>query len=96
MKDKEKTKLDKKLQRLNFIYVDLKLNFEKIDKISNEDAELMKSIDEEKEEKRKNMNKKLPRKSVQEGLPEIRAVKIYKKLVSEDPRLHNLSMKQCV
>ena len=46
---KDKKTLDKKLQKLNFVYVDLQLNFERIDKLTDEDVKLMKQIDREKE-----------------------------------------------
>ena len=94
---KDKKTLDKKLQKLNFVYVDLQLNFERIDNLTDEDVQLMKQIDREKEQKRKNAkNNKSMASSVVGSIPEIQAIKVYKQLVSQDPRLHNLSVKQSV
>lgn len=75
-------RMDKRLKTLNFVYVDVKLNFEKVDELSDQDIALMKKIDEEKEQKQIMKNKNAKSKKVEtasdNGVPEIRAVKIYK------------------
>ena len=92
---------DQTLKQLSFIYVDLSLQFFKVNDLSDDDAELLKQLEQEKAnlntDDAKAERAKANKTTVDSQLPvEVRAVKLFKQISADDPRLHNLSAKQGV
>ena len=98
----KKFKLDEpNLRKLNFIALDLELKMEKVTKLSDEDCDLLKALQAEKQDTFKSPSKKSGAKNSMASSssplpPAVVAVKIFRSILTGDSRFKDLSTTQSV